>query len=108
MPHKAPSKKAGSLSLPTEQDLPRTFSVKTEYDSCQGLLWLSQIKKALGLCSTVHLQMVAKLSALFFCGRVRRMVPKKTEGLKRVVGQTARFRNARARGQGKCNPHWQG
>lgn len=66
MPHKAPSKKAGSLSLPTEQDLPRTFSVKTEYDSCQGLLWLSQIKKPLGLCSTVHLQVVAKLSALFF------------------------------------------
>lgn len=105
MPHKAPSKKAGSLSLPTEQDLPRSNSVKTEYDSCQDLPWLSQIKKPLGLCSTVHLQMVAKLSALFLWKNPANGSEKtgRTEMGRRTNGK---IQECQSQGQGKCNPHW--
>ena len=42
----------------------------------------------------------------FFCGSVRRTVPQKPEGLKRAVGQTARFRNAGAKGQGERGSLW--
>ena len=42
----------------------------------------------------------------YFCGSVRRTVPQKTEGLKRAVGQTARFRNAGAKGQGERRFLW--
>lgn len=92
--------------MPIRQDRPRGNPVKTEYASAKAAALAETDEEAVEISLPAHLRMAAKRSAAIFCGSVRRTVPQKPEGLKQAVGQTARFRNAGARGQGERGSLW--
>lgn len=86
--------------MPILQNRSRGDSVKTEYDESQGIALAKSDEEAVE--TSLHRSFADGSETIsgYFCESVWRTVSQKPEGLKRAVGQTARFRNAGARGQG--------
>ena len=101
-------KKLRAFCLPIRQDRPRGDSVKTEYDESQGIALAESDEEA---AETSLLRSYADGSETisgYFLWKRPVNGSAKPEGLKRAVGhgQTARFRNAGARGQGERGSLW--
>ena len=92
--------------MPISQDRPRGDPVKTEYDEGQGIALAESDEEAVETSLPRTFADGSETISGYFCGSVRRTVPQKPEGLKRAVGQSARFRNAGAKGQGERGSLW--
>lgn len=94
-------KKLRAFGLPIWQDRPRGDPVKIGYDVSQGAALAESDEEAVETSLRRSFADGSETISGYFCGNVQRMVPQKTEGMKRAVWQAASVRTAEAKGQGE-------